>query len=183
MKKWMIPVVFCTCLLLVACHKKNTYDRNDPNESYEYFINSHIFAACQEYEKPYARYSLAEIIQHPANNSPYYKIKFTNGPCKGLKVWTTHVITKTRPIEDASLVETGTMVIRNFDNPKRQDKNITDHWNVGVVLGTDRAKKGILDVGFPRDRNDFFPARESVYVHNLRTIEAPVFKDIRNFLN
>ena len=95
----------------------------------------------------------------------------------------THIITKTRPIEDAALIETGTMVIRNFDNPKQQDKNITDHWNVGVVLATDRAKKGILAIGFPRDSNDFFPARESVYVHNVRTIEQPAFKDIRNFIN
>ena len=54
---------------------------------------------------------------------------------------------------------------------------------MGVVLGTDRARKGILDIGFPRDHNDFFPARESVYVHNLRTIEQPAFKDIRNFIN
>ena len=182
MKKWIVPFVFCMCLLASACHK-NKYDRQDPNQSYERFINSHVFAACEQYTKPYARYSLAELIQRPANNSSYYKIKFINGPCKGLSVWTTHVITKTRPVEDATLVETGTMVIRNFDNPKQQDINLTDHWNVGVVLGTDRAQKGILDIGFPRDKNDFFPARESVYVHNVRTIEKPAFKDIRNFIN
>lgn len=183
MKKLLFPFVVCTCLLLSACHTENTYDRNDPNQSYEHFINSHVFAACEAYEKPYARYSLAELLKTPSNNSPYYKIKFINGPCKGMSVETTHVIIKTNPIEEASLIETGTTVLRNFDNPKHQDKNLTDHWNVGVVLGTDRAKKGILDVGFPRDRNDFFPARESVYVHNLRTIEQPAFKDIRNFIN
>lgn len=183
MKKWIFPLVFCTCLLLTACHKKTTYNRYDPDQSYERFINSHVFAACEAYEKPYARYSLAQLVKRPADNSPYYKIKFINGPCKGITVQTTHVITKTNPIEEASLIETGTMVIRNFDNPKHQDKNLTDHWNVGVVVGTDRAKKGILDIGFPRDRNDFFPARESVYIHNVRTIEKPVFKDIRNFIN
>ena len=182
MNKWIFPLVFCAGLLATACHK-NTYDRNDPEQSYERFINSHVFAACEAYEKPYARYSLANLLRRPTDNSPYYKIKFINGPCKGITVETTHVITKTNPIEDASLVETGTMVLRNFDNPKQQDKNLTDHWNVGVVLGTDRARKGILDIGFPRDHNDFFPARESVYVHNLRTIEQPAFKDIRNFIN
>lgn len=183
MKRWIFPFVFCISLFVAACQSKNTYDRNDPDQSYERFINSHVFAACEAYEKPYARYSLAELIKKPTNNSPEYKIKFINGPCKGITVNTTHVITKTQPVEDAGLIETGTLVLRNFDNPKRQDKNLTDHWNVGVVLGTDRAKKGILDVGFPRDRNDFFPARESVYAHNLRTIEQPVLKDIRNFIN
>lgn len=183
MKKPILLIAVSMCLALAACHKKNTYDRNDPQASYEHFINSHVFAACEAYEKPYARYSLAQLLQRPANDSANYKIKFTNGPCKGVSVWTTHVITKTRPIGDASLVETGTLVIRNFDNPKKQDKNLTDHWNVGVVVGTDRAKKGILDVGFPRDGNDFFPARESVYAHNLRIIETPAFKDIRHFIN
>lgn len=183
MKKWMIPFILCACLALTACHQKNTYDRNDPDESYERFINSHVFAACEAYEKPYARYSLAELLQRPSNDSPAYKIKFINGPCKGVRVWTTHVITKTRPIDDATLIETGTPVLRNFDNPKQLDKNLTDHWNVGVVVGTERAQKGILDVGFPRDGNDFFPARESVYAHNLRVIEQPAFKDIRNFIN
>ncbi len=182
MKKWMFPLMILACLAVNACHK-NTYDRNDPNQSYERFINSHVFAACEAYTKPYARYSLAQLVQRPANNSPYYKVKFINGTCKGHTVWSTHVITKTRPIENAALIETGTMVLRNFDNPKKQDKNLTDHWNVGVVLGTDRAQKGILDIGFPRDNNDFFPARESVYVHNLRVIEQPAFKDIRNFIN
>ncbi|MBR2081601.1 MAG: hypothetical protein IJ876_01085 [Elusimicrobiaceae bacterium] len=182
MKNWIFPVILIGCVALAACHK-NTYERNDPNQSYERFISSHIFAACESYEKPYARYSLAKLLQRPSNDSPYYKVTFVNGPCKGITVWTTHVITKTKPVEDATLIETGTLVLRNFDNPKQQDKNLTDHWNVGVVLGTDRAKKGILDVGFPRDRNDFFPARESVYIHNTRLIVQPDLKDIRNFIN
>ena len=101
MKRWIFPVVFCISLLTAACQSTNTYDRNDPNQSYERFINSHVFAACEAYEKPYARYSLAELIKSPAHNSPEYKIKFINGPCKGITVNTTHVITKTQPIEDA----------------------------------------------------------------------------------
>ena len=41
---------------------------------------------------------------------------------------------------------------------------------------------GILDVEFPRDRNDFMPAREGAYVHNVRYITKPDVQDVRTFL-
>lgn len=183
-KKYTILAGLMLCLAMVACHKQTSYDRNDPNQDYERFINSHVFAACEAVGKPYARYSLAELLKTPANDSPYYKIKFIHGPCKGVTVQTTEVITKTQPVEDASLLPLGTQVLRNFDNPKEPDnKEVTDHWNRAVVMGTDRAKQGIIDLGFPRDRNDFFPARESVYVHNVRYIIAPAPKAVRQFVN
>ena len=98
-------------------------------------------------------------------------------------MWTSDVILKTSPVDDATLIPTGTAVLRNFDNPKEPyDKDTTDHWNVGVVMGTSRAKQGIIDLGFPRDRNDFFPARESVYAHNVRYIISPKGKDVRKFI-
>lgn len=184
MKKYAILLAGVLCLALSACRTQSAYDRNDPDQDYERFINSHVFAACEAVGQPYARYSLAELLKRPQQDNPYYKIRFINGPCKGSTVWTPHVILKTQPVEDATLIQTGTLVLRNFDNPKNpQDKSITSHWNVGVVLGTDRAKKGILDIGFPRDKNDFFPARESIYAHNLRTIMEPVTQDVRHFIH
>lgn len=183
-KKYTLLLSILLCLSVSACRKQTTYDRNDPQQDYERFINSHVFAACEAVGKPYARYSLAQLLQRPANNSPYYKLTFVNGPCKGSTVWTTDVVLKTQPIEDASLIEPGMMVMRNFDNPKEPyNKDITDHWNKAVVMGTDRAKKGIIDLGFPRDRNDFFPARESAYTHNVRVITSPQAKDVRQFIN
>ncbi len=184
MKKVCLIVAGLAMCLAACHHKQPTYDRNDPNQDYERFINSHVFAACEAVGKPYARYSLAELLQTPSGDNAAYKIKFIHGPCNGVTVWTTEVITKTKPIEDASLLPIGTQVLRNFDNPKEPDnKDVTDHWNRAVVLGTNRAKQGIIDLGFPRDRNDFFPARESVYVHNVRYIVAPAPKDVRQFIN
>jgi hypothetical protein len=183
-KKYAILIGFVACLSLAACHKNNTYDRNDPNQDYERFINSHVFAACEHVGRPYARYSLAKLLKRPADNSPEYKIRFVNGPCKGVTVWTTEVILKTSPVDDAALVNPGTVVLRNFDNPKKPyDKDTTSHWNTAVVVGNSRAKQGIIDLGFPRDRNDFFPSRESVYTHNVRYIVAPKAKDVRKFIN
>ena len=182
-KKYAVLATVLLCLCLVSCRKQTAYDRNDPNQDYERFINSHVFAACEAVGHPYARYSLAELLQRPSDNSPEYKVTFINGPCKGVTAWTTDVIVKTSPVDDATLITTGTAVLRNFDNPKEPyDKNTTDHWNVGIVMGTDRAKQGILDLGFPRDRNDFFPSRESVYAHNVRYIISPKGKDVRKFI-
>lgn len=183
-KKYVILAGFVLCLSLTACRKQAQYDRYDPAQDYERFINSHIFAACEAVGQPYARYSLAKLLQRPSDNYSAYKIKFTNGPCKGVTVWTTDVILKTSPVDDAALVPTGTLVLRNFDNPKEPyNKDITDHWNVGVVMGNNRAKQGVIDLGFPRDRNDFFPARESVYTHNTRYILSPKAKDVRKFMH
>lgn len=185
MKKFAVWALVALNLFTLSC-RKNKYDRFDPNQDYERFINAHVFAACEFVDKPYARYSLAEVIQRPGDNrsyADYYKVKFINGPCKGVSVWTPYVILKTRPVEDPSLLQTGMWVIRNYDNPTQPDIYQTDHWNLGVILGTDRIKKGIVDVGFPRDRNDFFPARESVRTHNIRTLVKPVLKDVRTFVN
>ena len=184
MKKFAVLALMAISLFTISC-RKNKYDRFDPDQDYEHFINAHVFAACEFVDKPYARYSLANIIQRPGDNSSYedyYKVQFINGPCKGVKVWTKYVILKTNTVENASLLEPGTLVLRNFDNPKEQDISVTDHWNLAVVMGTDRAKRGIIDLGFPRDSNDFFPARESVYVHNVRTVAKPALKDVRNFI-
>lgn len=182
-KKCALLAVIALCLSLTACRKQTTYDRNDPNQDYERFINSHVFAACEAVGHPYARYSLAELLKRPSDDSPDYKVTFINGPCKGVTAWTTDVILKTSPVDDPTLIPTGTVVLRNYDNPKNpQDKNVTDHWNIAVVVDNSRAKQGILDLGFPRDRNDFFPSRESVYAHNVRYILSPKGKDIRRFI-
>jgi hypothetical protein len=37
-------------------------------------------------------------------------------------------------------------------------------------------------LAFPRDRNDFNPARESIYTHNVRYIVQPEIKDVRVFI-
>ena len=181
-KKWAVFVCVIVCLAAIACRQK-TSDRYDPQQSYERFINSHVFAKCEAVNTPQARYSLASVLKRPGNDVDYYKIRFVNGPCKGTVVWTKDLVLKTEPLEDASLIPTGTVVLRNFDNPKEPyNKDITDHWNAAVVLSTARADKGILDLGFPRDKNDFSPARESIYVHNIRLIKKPILKDIRQFI-
>lgn len=182
-KKYTVFILVLCCLAGGACRKQQS-DRYDPQQTYERFINSHVFAACEAVGTPQARYSLATVLQRPQEyNSPYYKIRFVNGPCKGAVVWTKELIRKTSPVEDASVIPTGTVVLRNFDNPKNPyDKDITDHWNLAVVVGKERADKRILDLGFPRDKNDFFPARESIYMHNIRLPAQPAPKDIRQFI-
>ena len=182
-KKYTVLLFVIGCIVLAGCRKQQS-DRYDPRQTYERFINTHVFAACEAVGTPQARYSLASVIQRPQEyNSPYYKIRFINGPCKGAVVWTKELIRRTRPVEDASSLPTGTVVIRNFDNPKQPfNKDITDHWNLAVLLGKERADKGILDVGFPRDSNDFFPARESIYTHNIRIVDVPPHQDIRQFI-
>lgn len=183
MKKTIVLVCAVACITLAGCRKQQS-DRYDPQQSYERFINTHVFAACEAIGTPQARYSLASVIQRPQReDSPYYKIRFINGPCKGGVGWTKEIIRKTSPVGEAEYLPTGTVVIRNFDNPKEPyNKDITDHWNLAVIVGKERANKGILDLGFPRDRNDFFPARESIYTHNIRVVNTPPVKDIRQFI-
>ena len=183
-KKCVLLAGVILCFSLGACHKQQVeYDRNDPEQEYERFLNSHVFAACEAVGSPHARYSLAELQKRPADNDPRYKITFINGPCKGVTAWTTDVIVKTRPVEDSSLVTPGTLVIRNFYNPAEPyNKDLTDHWNTAVVMDTPQTKKGRINLGFPRDRNDFFPAREGIYVHNVRYIIEPQLKDVRQFI-
>ena len=170
------------CLIITGCHTPSPYDREDPQQGYERYINSHIFAACNDIAKPYATYSLANLNKRPSDNSPYYKVTFINGPCKGKVLWTKDVILKTEPVESGFL-ELGTVVLRNYQNPvEPNDKTKTDRWHKAVITNTDRQNKGIITVSFPRDSQDFNPARESIYMHNLRYIVEPKVKDIRTFL-
>ena len=184
MKKFTYLFCVFAAMVVAGCQTQSSpYDREDPQQSYERYINTHVFAACTDITKPYATYSLATLNKEPSDNSPYYKVTFINGPCKGKVLWTKDVIVKTEPVESGFL-QTGTVVLRNYHNPVDPgDKDLTDRWHKAVVTDTSRQNQGIVTVSFPRDKNDFFPARESVYAHNLRTIEQPVLKDIRNFIN
>ncbi len=174
-------LVFAYCVAGCA-HTSSPYDREDPDQDYERYINSHVFAACSDIGKPYAAYSLAQLNKRPDNDNPYYKVTFFNGPCKGKVLWTKDVIVKTEPV-DGGYLPTGTVVLRNYQNPAQpEDKTKTDRWHKAVVLSTQRQKDGIVELGFPRDKNDFNPARESVYIHNIRYIKEPAVKDVRTFL-
>lgn len=177
--------IFCVfaAVLVTGCQTQSSpYDREDPNQEYERYINTHVFAACTDIAKPYATYSLAQLNKEPSNDSPYYKVTFINGPCKGKVLWTKDVIMKTEPVESGFL-EVGSVVLRNYHNPVQpDDKDQTDRWHKAVVTDTSRQNKGIVTLGFPRDKNDFNPARESVYIHNVRYILEPQVKDIRTFL-
>ena len=46
-KKYVVLATILLCLC-AACRKQTEYDRNDPNQDYERFINSHVFAACED---------------------------------------------------------------------------------------------------------------------------------------
>lgn len=184
MKKLLSLFLLASVVLLAGCHtkKESPYDRNDPNQEYERFLNTHIFAACQYEGKPYALYSLAELKKRPSDDNPSYKVKFVNGPCKGKIRWTEDVILKTASV-GAEPLPKGSLVLRNYWNPKEAfDKEKTDRWHIGVVSNTSRRDQGILDLEFPRDRNDFIPAREGIYMHNVRHILLPQRKDVRTFL-
>ena len=184
MKKFVLALLVICTVFAIACRTKKVspYDREDPDQSYERYITTHVFAACTDIGKPYATYSLAQLNKMPSNDDPHYKVTFINGPCKGKVLWTKDVILKTEPVEDG-LVQTGTVVLRNYHNPKDPyDKDHTDRWHKAVVIGTTRQNKGILDLAFPRDKNDFNPAREGIYTHNVRYILEPQVKDIRTFL-
>lgn len=183
MKKFTYLFCAVAVVLMTGCQTQpSPYDREDPHQAYERYINTHVFAACTDIAKPYATYSMAKLNEEPSNNSPYYKVTFTNGPCKGKVLWTKDVIVKTEPVESGFL-ERGAVVLRNYHNPKDpEDKDLTDRWHKAVVTDTSRQNKGIVTVSFPRDKNDFNAARESVYIHNIRYILEPKVKDIRTFL-
>ena len=180
MKKAIFMLLFALCFTAACKHAQSPYNRED-RLTYEDFMSRHVFAACT---KPYdflATYSLAKVKQRPANNDPRYKVLFVNGPCKGQVVWTTDIIFKTEPLENARL-RRGMVVLYNYENPEEYDKEHTGHWNKAVISDIDRYDQGIIDLGFPRDKNDFIPARESVYSYNVRLIVKPTVKDIRTFL-
>ena len=42
--------------------------------------------------------------------------------------------------------------------------------------------KGVVELEFPRDRNDFMAAREFIYLQNVRTVQKPEQKDMRIWL-
>ncbi len=184
MKKILPWFALSIVLCLTACqHKNSPYNRTDDKQDYEHFINSHIFAACLNEGQPYATYSLAKLNKRPSKNSDHYKITFTNGPCKGQVRWTKQVILKTEPV-GADELPTGTVLLRNYWNPKEPfNQEKTDRWNVGVVTNNSRLNQGIVDLAFPRDKNDFAPAREGIYLHNTRYIVTPQVKDVRQFIH
>lgn len=183
MKKTIYFLLFILCLGAFGCkHTETTYNRQD-RSTYEEFLSRHVFAACSKPGSFLATYSLAKIKQTPANNDPRYKVQFVQGPCKGNTVMTTDIIFKTEPVENVQL-RRGMVVLHNAENPKEEyNREANGRWNKAILSDTSRYDRGILDLGFPRDRNDFNPARESVYSFNVRVITKPEnVKDIRTFL-
>ncbi|MGN1057901.1 MAG: hypothetical protein ACI4Q7_00905 [Candidatus Avelusimicrobium sp.] len=184
MKKLLGLLLISSFVLLAGCHfkKQSPYNRTDDKQDYERLLNTHVFAACLNIGKPYATYSLANLNKRPSSNHPYYKITFVNGPCKGQTMWTKHVLVKTDPV-GAEYLPKGTVLLRNYWNPKEPyNQEKVDSWHIGIVADSSRADKGIVDLEFPRDSRDFMPAREGVYLHNVRYITKPEIKDVRTFL-
>ncbi len=185
MKKTIIFVFLFSLMIFIGCQsekKESPYNRTDDKQDYERLMRTHIFAACENEGAPYALYSLATLNKRPSNDDPRYKVTFFNGPCEGKTIWTTDVLLKTAAVGSEPLPK-GTVLLRNFWNPQKPyDQEKTDRWHKGVVSSSERLNKGIVDMEFPRDRNDFMPAREGVYLHNVRYITQPEVKDIRTFL-
>ena len=190
----MKKLIFAVCLLgslitLAACHKKETrqdtsYNRNATADTYERNFSRNIFAACVNPGTTYTTYSLAHLDSKPNDCETRYKVTFVNGPCKGKTIYTNDVILKTSPVEGGQLAK-GDIVLRDFWNPNILDTDTDklDHWNVGVVYDTSRLQKdGVVELEFPRDRNDFMAPREFIYVQNIRYIEKPVQKPLRTWL-
>lgn len=184
MRKLMALLVLGFAVGLTACqHKTTSYNRTDNTQDYEHFINTHIFAACLNEGQPYATYSLAKLNKRPSKDNDNYKVTFTNGPCEGQVRWTKQVILKTGPV-GAEALPTGTVLLRNYWNPKEPyNQEQADRWHIGVVTNNSRVDQGIVDLAFPRDRNDFIPAREGIYIHNTRYIIVPEVKDVRQFIH
>lgn len=183
MKNFGYFIIAGVLLMAAGCRsQQSAYDREDPHQAYERYINSHIFAACTDIGKPYATYSLANLNKRPTENHPYYKVTFIDGPCKGKTYWTKDVILKTEPAESGFL-QMGAVVLRNYDNPAEpDDKSRTARWHKGVVSNVNSLGDGIVTLSFPRDSNDFNAARERIYTHNVRYILEPTVKDVRTFL-
>lgn len=184
MKKLVCLLPLLAFICCAACQHKNTpYNRTDDKQDYEQFLSSHVFAACLNEGQSYATYSLAKLNKRPSDNDNRYKVTFTSGPCKGQVRFTQYVILKTEPV-GADELPKGTLLLRNYANPKEPyDREQTGRWHIGVVTSNERVNKGIVDLAFPRDKNDFFPAREGVYLHNARYIIKPEVKDVRTFIH
>ena len=182
-----LPLLVFT-LALTACHKQTQtdtpYNRTSEQDGYERQFKHHIFAACQNPGTPYATYSLAHVNAKPTDKDPRYKVTFVNGPCEGKTVFTQDYIEKTSPVGNGRIVR-GDVVLRDYWNPRKLSPEIEhlDHWNIGVVYDTSRLEEqGVVELEFPRDRNDFMAAREFIFVRNLRYIEKPKRKDPRTWL-
>ena len=75
--------------------------------------------------------------------------------------------------------------MRDYNNPRElsSDTSALGHWNRAVVYDTSRLQKeGVVELEFPRDKNDFMAAREFIYVQNIRYIEKPQQKPLRTWL-
>ena len=185
MKKLLLPICLLAALLS-GCQtekKEEPYNRDTTRSAYERNFRNRVFAACQDPGMFYATYSLARVNAKPTECNPNYKVTFINGPCKGKTIRTTDVIEKTAPAEESNLVK-GTVVLRDFWNPRTRSTDIDDlnRWNRAVVYDTSRLKEGVVELEFPRDRNDFMAAREFIYLQNVRTVQKPEQKDMRIWL-
>ena len=184
MKKLILPILFLS-VVLAGCHqqKETPYDRSFRADNYERNFSSNVFAACMNEGKPYATYALARVNRKPTDCDPRYKVTFVNGPCKGRTALTADVIEKTSPVGGGQLLK-GQVVLRNYRNPRKLDKDtdLLDRWNRGVVYDTSRMEEGVVELEFPRDKNDFMAAREFIFLHNIRYIEKPEQKEPRTWL-
>lgn len=184
MKKIILPVCLVAVMIVLGgCKHQSPYNRNAEPDSYERIFRRNIFAACIEPGKFYATYALAHLDSKPNEHNPCYKVTFVNGPCKGKTIHTNDVILKTVPVEDVPLVK-GDIVLRDYWNPRQlsTDVDALNHWNRAVVYDTSRMDKGVVELEFPRDRNDFMAPREFIYVQNVRYIEKPEQKEMRTWL-
>lgn len=186
MKKIFLPVLLLS-LCLAACHQQKQepvpYNRQARADEYERNFRSNIFASCLNEGKFYSTYALAHLDRKPTECDPRYKVTFVNGPCAGKTIFTTDVIEKTSPVDGGQLIK-GDVVLRNFWNPRKLDKDTEklDRWNRAVVYDTSRMSEGVVELEFPRDRNDFMAAREFIFLHNVRYIQKPEKKDPRIWL-
>ncbi len=186
MKKWIFPCLVLLVITCVAgCHsaKEDAPYERATVDTYERNFTSNIFAACQQEGSFYATYSLARLVSKPTEKHPCYKVTFVNGPCKGKTIYTNDIIEKTSPI-DGGILQKGEVVLRNYYNPRKLDKDTEklDHWNKGIVYDTSRLDKGVVELEFPVDKNDFMATREFIFVQNIRYIQKPQAKDPRIWL-
>lgn len=188
MKKMILPLVFLLGVLAAGCHQEkkqepSTYNRAFKADGYERNFRGNIFASCLNEGKFYSSYSLARLDRKPTECDPRYKVTFVNGPCEGKTIFTTDVIEKTAPVGGGRLVK-GDVVLRNYWNPRKLDKDTAqlDRWHRGVVYDTSRMDEGVVELEFPRDKNDFMAAREFIFLHNVRYIQKPEKKDPRVWL-
>ncbi len=185
MKK-LILALLVSGAVLAGCHqeqKEAPYNRHAKADSYERNFRSNVFASCLNQGKFYSSYSLAHLDRKPTECDPRYKVTFVNGPCQGKTIFTTDVIEKTSPVAGGQLVK-GDVVLRNYWNPRtpENDTQSLDRWNRGVVYDTSRMDEGVVELEFPRDKNDFMAAREFIFLHNVRYIQKPEKKEPRIWL-